>query len=118
MTDFMTDLCFCNEVTFHVKGKVSKRNIRIWGTENPLEILEHVRDFAKMNVFCSMSKNAVYGTFFFEGATVNDDTYLDMLEKWLMARLNEEESDNFILVQDRELPHWSLRVDSSDHSTA
>ena len=57
-----------------------------------------------------MSKKAVYGPFFFEGATVNGETYLDMLEKWLMDNLSEEESDDFIFQQDGAPPHWSLRV--------
>ena len=47
---------------------------------------------------------------FFVGATVNYDTYLDMLESWLMERLNEEKSDDFIFVQDGAPPHWSLKV--------
>ena len=57
-----------------------------------------------------MSKKAVYGPFFFEGATVNGDTYLDMLKKWLKERLNEEESEDFIFVQNGAPPHWILRV--------
>ena len=41
-------------------------------------------------MFCAMSKKAVYGPFFFEGVTVNGETYLDMLQKWLMDNLSEE----------------------------
>ena len=103
-------LVFSDEATFHVNGKVNKHNTRIWGTENPHEILEYQRDSPKVNVFCAVSKKAVYGPFFFEGATVNGDTYLNMLENWLMDQLREEESNDFILQQDGAPPHWSLRV--------
>ena len=48
--------------------------------------------------------------FFFEEETVNDDTYLDMLELWLMERMSVEESDDFIFAQDGAPPHCSLRV--------
>ena len=89
-------LVFSDEVTFHVNGKVNKHNTRIWGTENPHEILEHQRDSPKVTMFCAMSKKAVYGPFFFEGATVNDETYLDTLEKWLMDNLSVEEFADFI----------------------
>ena len=83
-------LVFSDEATFHVNGKVNKRDTRIWGTENPHEIFEHVRDSPTLNVFCAMSKKAVLGPFFFKRATVNGDTYLDLLKKWLMEKLNEE----------------------------
>ena len=64
--------------------------------------------FPKVTVLCAMSKKAVYGPFF-EGAT-NGEMYLDMLEKWLMDNLIEEESDDFIFQQDGAPLHWSLRV--------
>ena len=52
-----------------------------------------------------MSKKAVYGPFFFERATVNGETYLDMLENWLMDKLSEKESGDFIFQQDGVPPH-------------
>ena len=97
-------------MTFHVNGKVNKHSTCIWDTDNLHEILEHQRDSSTVAVFCAMSKKAVYGPFFFEGATVNGETYLDMLEKWLMDNLSEEESDDFMFQQDGAPPHWSLSV--------
>ena len=35
--------------TFHVTGEVNKHNTRIWGTEDPHAILQHVRDSLKVN---------------------------------------------------------------------
>jgi hypothetical protein len=35
---------------------VNRHNVRIWGTENPHVIIQHVRDPPKVNVFCAISK--------------------------------------------------------------
>ena len=101
-------LVFSDEATFHINGKVNKHNTRIWGTENPQELREHQRDSPKVTVFCAMSKKAVCGPLFFERATVNGETYVHMLENWLMDKLSEKESGDFIFQQDGAPPHWSL----------
>ncbi|KAJ4442648.1 hypothetical protein ANN_04237 [Periplaneta americana] len=33
---FLTRVCFSDEATFHVSGKVNRHNCRIWGSENPI----------------------------------------------------------------------------------
>ena len=58
------------ESTFHISGKVNRHNVRIWGTENPLEIVQHERASPKINVFGAMSTQKVYGPFFFCEDTV------------------------------------------------
>ena len=57
---FDDQLVFRNEAIFHINGKVNKHNTRIWGTENPHELLEHQRDSPKVTVFCVMLKKAVW----------------------------------------------------------
>jgi hypothetical protein len=47
----LSKICFSDEATFHLSGKVSRYNIRIRGSENPHAVVEHVRDSPKMNVF-------------------------------------------------------------------
>jgi hypothetical protein len=42
----------------------------IWGSQNPHQVVEHVRDSPKVNVFCAVSRTQVYGPFFFAEATV------------------------------------------------
>ncbi|KAG8237611.1 hypothetical protein J437_LFUL012410 [Ladona fulva] len=69
-----------DEATFHLSGKVNKHNCRIWGSENPLECLEHVRDIPKLNMFCALGKSKVYDPFFFQESTSNGKVYLDMME--------------------------------------
>jgi hypothetical protein len=48
-----------------VSGKANTHNCRIWGSENPHASLEHVCDGPKVNVFSTLSKERVYGLFFF-----------------------------------------------------
>jgi hypothetical protein len=65
--DLPARLIFSDKVTFHINGKVNRHNVHIWGTENPHVSLEHERDSPKVNVFCAISKEKVYGPFFFNG---------------------------------------------------
>jgi len=62
---FHDRVVFSDESTFHISGKVNKHNVRIWGTENPLEIVQHERASPKINVFCAMSTERFMGLFFF-----------------------------------------------------
>ena len=82
-------LMFSDEATFHVTGKVNEHNPRMWETEHPHAIQEHVRDSSQVNVFCAISKKCVYGPFIFEGTTVNSEGHLAMVQNWLMELLFE-----------------------------
>jgi hypothetical protein len=72
---FAEKLVFSDEVTFHVCGKVNHHNVRIWGTENPHAMMEHIHDSPKVNVFCAVSSCKVYGTFFFAEPNVTSIYY-------------------------------------------
>ncbi|KAG8238392.1 hypothetical protein J437_LFUL016827 [Ladona fulva] len=61
----------------------------IWGSENPNVVVPFQRDSPKLNVFCAISWQKVYGPLFFGEATVTDD-----------------EPENFIWQQDGAPPHW------------
>ena len=79
--DFLEKVIFSDEATFHLSGKVNKQNVRIWGIENPREFVEHMRDSPKVNVFCAMSKQKIYGPEFFDEPTVTGKSYLKILKK-------------------------------------
>lgn len=109
--DFIGRLVFSDEATFHLNGKVNRHNVRIWGTEQPLAVVEHERDSPKLNVFAAISKTKVYGPFFFMDKTVTGISYLDMLQLWLFPQLKED-SNNFVFQQDGAPPHWHAEVRS------
>ena len=71
--------------------------------------VQHERDSPKLNIFCAISKNKVYGPFFFHENTVTGTSYLDMLQLWLFPQLTED-SNNFIFQQDGAPPHWHNEV--------
>ena len=62
---FLPRLIFSDEATFHLSCKVSRHNVRIWGLENPHEIVQHERDSPKINVFSAVSVRKIYGPFYF-----------------------------------------------------
>jgi hypothetical protein len=108
---FAEKLVFSDEATFHVYGTVNCHNVRIWGTENPHVTVEHVRASPKVNVFCAVASCKVYGPFFFAEPTVTGIIYLDMLQQWLRAQLQEDSKD-FIFQQDGVPPHFHSDVRS------
>lgn len=63
--NFLNDICFSDEATFHTSGKVNRQNVRIWGSERPSDFREVVRDSPKVNVWCGMLHNQIIGPFFF-----------------------------------------------------
>lgn len=105
--DFIGKIIFSDESTFHLSGKVNKHNCRIWGSENPRQSLEHVRDSPKLNVFCALSKSKVYGPFFFQEKTINGIVYLDMLDNFLIPQIdNDDEERSLHFMQDGAPPHY------------
>ena len=70
-----------------VCGKVSRRNCRIWGSENPHQVIEYERDTPKLSVWLGLHKNGVIGPFFFMESTVTGHSYLDMLENSAFAQI-------------------------------
>jgi len=91
--DLLAKIIFSDKTTFHLSGKVNRYNVRIWGRENPHATLEVERDCPKLNVFCAVSKQTVYGLFIFEGQNVTGRSYLETLTNWLIPQLAAERHD-------------------------
>ena len=100
---------FSDEATFHVSGKVNKHNIRIWGSQNPCEVLERERDSPKINVWCGLMHNQIIGPFIFAESTITANIYLDMLKHYVVPQL-EEFQPRVVFQQDGAPPHWGLIV--------
>jgi hypothetical protein len=106
---FADRLVLSDEATFHLSGKVNRRNVRIWSIANPHVNVEHLRDSPKVNVFCAVSRCKVYGPFFFAEPTVTGHSYLDMITEWLTPQLREDLPD-VVFQQDGAPPHFHLDV--------
>ena len=48
--DYLREVMFTDKACFHVSGKDNWYNVRIWGSENPHMVIEHIRDSPKVNV--------------------------------------------------------------------
>ena len=103
---FSKTIVFSDESSFYLNGKVSTHNVRIWGSERPSIFVEHERNCPKVNVFCAMSTNQIFGPYFFNEDTIKSDEYLDMLRHWCLPQL----PDDIIFMQDGAPPHWALVV--------
>jgi hypothetical protein len=97
-----------DKATFHVSGAVNRRNVRIWGSENPHAYVEHQRDSPEVGVFCAISSQKVYGPFFVAEKIVTGMTYLYMLRLWLMLQL--QNMPTFIFQQDGSPAHFHCEV--------
>lgn len=106
---YLDKVCFSDEATFYISGKVNRHNVQIWGSENSHEVREHIRDSPKVNVWCGLLCNKVIGPFFFCENTVNSQVYLDLLERFVFPQLQEFQP-NILFQQDGAPPHWSLEV--------
>ncbi|XP_023211332.1 uncharacterized protein LOC111614181 [Centruroides sculpturatus] len=104
--DFLDRVVFSDESTFHLSGNVNTHNVPTWGSANPQEMVQLKRDYPKLNVFCAISQQKVYGPFFFGEATVTGVSYLDALQLWLFPQLEEDEPENFIWQQDGSGCNW------------
>jgi hypothetical protein len=104
---FLDKIVFSDEASFHLSGKVNRHNLIIWGSQNPHQIVEHMQDSPKLNVFCAESKKQVYGPFFFADATVTGHLCLDMQEYCLVSQLDV---NNAIWQQDGAPPHYHRYV--------
>ncbi|PNF17346.1 hypothetical protein B7P43_G03004 [Cryptotermes secundus] len=97
-TQFLGNILFSDEATFHLSGFVNWHNAQMWGKQNLHVYKEHIRDSPNLNVWCGLMKDRIIGPFFF------GEAYLDMLEQ-------------FLYPQVANLQHWGLNVQRSLNAT-
>lgn len=70
-------------------------NVRIWNLEKQHATVELPRDSSKISVLYAVSRDKVYGQFFFEENTFTANTYINMIRGWLCSQLHVA-NDNVI----------------------
>jgi hypothetical protein len=45
---FTAKIVLIDEATFHLTGNVNRHNLRIWGSNNPVVVIEHTKDSPKL----------------------------------------------------------------------
>ena len=106
---FFNRICFSDEATFHVSGKLNKHNARTRETEIPHITMDIERDSPKVNVWCGLLCSKVIGPFFFEENTITADIYLDTLTEYVTPQLKEFQPHVFF-QQDGAPSHWGIKV--------
>jgi hypothetical protein len=96
--DYLNKNVFSFETTFHLTRKFNRYKARIWGTENPPEIIAHVQDSPKLKFICAVRQ--VYGPFLFAEPSITGISYLHMLENHLMPHLQQDTCTDLIFQQD------------------
>lgn len=110
--DFTKRIIFSDEAHFHLSGYVNKQNCRIWGRENPQEVMERPMHPQRATVWCGFWARGVIGPFFFEddtgtAVTVNGDRYRRMISDWLWPIMEGMNIENCWLQQDGATCHTS-----------
>jgi hypothetical protein len=70
--------------------------------------MEHVRDGPKVNVWCGIMSDRIFGPFFFHENTITRAVFLDMLENFVFPQIAEVGGLNF--QQDGAPPYFSAIV--------
>lgn len=111
-------ICFSDECTFFLNGKVNRQNVRYWSDVNPHVYRECNTQFPqKLNVWAGILGNHIIGPLFIQG-NLTGPLYLDMLEntvEHLILECIEENPDEFgnmpiAFQQDGAPPHYSRDV--------
>ena len=86
-------------------------NCGIWADEQPNALQEWERDSPKVNVWTGITKSKVYGPYMFTEPSVNDITYLDLVQQFLESQLVQDGIlDSVVYLQDGAPSHFALIV--------
>src|SRR6202042_2575462 len=78
--NYLKSICFSDECTFFLNGKVNRQNVRYWSDVNPHIYRDCNTQFPqKLNVWAGILGNHIIGPLFIEG-NLTGPLYLDMLE--------------------------------------
>ncbi|PSN54002.1 hypothetical protein C0J52_13469 [Blattella germanica] len=80
-------LCVLWYAKFESVKRVNTHNCIVWPRQNPHISYELERSRPKVNVWCRVSRNKVYGPLFFAEKTIRHETYLDMLQLFMLPQL-------------------------------
>jgi hypothetical protein len=85
--NFLLQVCFSGEATFHVTGVVNRYNCRILGSQNPHVTCKMEKGIPKVNIWVNLKHHKLIGRLFFLEKTITGRSYLDMLELYVLPQV-------------------------------
>lgn len=86
--NFLKNICFSDESTFHLTGYVNRHNCRYWCEENPNEHIEaHTQRPLKRNVWAGILGNEIIGPFFIDG-NLDGPKYIILLHNQIVPEMH------------------------------
>ena len=73
MSEYLSKIGFSDECIFCLSGSVKTHNVRIWGTERPIQGGQAFNHSKSLILWCTVSKYKVAGPYFFENGNVNEE---------------------------------------------
>lgn len=115
--NLLYNICFSDESTFSLNGKVHRHNCRFWSDTNPHLYREvHTQHPQKLNVWAGILGDHLIGPLFIQG-NLNSEMYLNMMENEIDALITQTLEDDPLLAeqdlhfqQDGAPPHYAAPV--------
>ena len=112
---WLDNICFSDECTFNINGRVNRQNVRFWGSERPNVVVERSQNSPKVNAWIGITSRYLIGPHFFEenGAAVNinAERYCDMLNEFLIPKLKQKRKlSKTVFQEDGASSHVSARA--------
>ena len=100
---------FTDESAIYLSSRA--RNFYFWGKHNPHYYEELQQHPPHVMIWAGVTSDYVIGPYFFTNGGITGDSYLDMLENWLMPELDKHDLINNVIIQQDGAPaHFSLKV--------
>ena len=107
--EYLPKIVLDDECVFCSNGSVNTQNVRIWGTERPIQERQALNHSSSLTVWCRISKDKVVGRCFFENGNVIEENYRNMLIHYAFPRFASLRNE-YIFHQDGAPSHYSYRV--------
>ena len=108
--NFVSNICFSDEATFHLNGCVNKHNRFVYAIENPHLCVED-KMLRSPAVTCWAMVSPQFGVVFrLMDTTMNGERYHDVIKTHVLPLLNKRSNRHRMLQQDGAPPHISLAV--------
>jgi hypothetical protein len=106
--NFMHNITFTDEAKIQINGCINQHNCWMWGSKKPYITHKFVHDSPKLNVWCGLMRNCIFGPFVLAEKTINCTIFLDMLELFLFPQLDDlPNAGNMYLQVDGAPPHYT-----------